>query len=217
MYIEYACYDYSLSDEEIKNNVALAIQLGVKHICMHYINIPLIRGMIEEHGLSISSPLDYPYGLLDSKNRLSVINSAIKAGAKTVDIVAPAKFIANRKYDKLRDDIKNNLTICQENTVNLRYILEYRVFNHETLAKTCQIFKGLGIEYVLPSTGHMLDDISDNMIACKYLSTKSKIQTICNGNIWTEKQAEILRSSNIYGARLHHISSIALFLKNNTL
>jgi deoxyribose-phosphate aldolase len=217
MYIEYACYDYSLSDEEIKNNVALAIQLGVKHICMHYINIPLIRGMIEEHGLSISSPLDYPYGLLDSKNRLSVISSAIKAGAKTVDIVSPAKFIANRKYDKLRDDIKNNLTLCQENAVNLRYILEYRVFNHETLAKTCQIFKGLGIEYVLPSTGHMLDDISDNMIACKYLSTKSKIQTICNGNIWTEKQAEILRSSNIYGARLHHISSIALFLKNNTL
>jgi deoxyribose-phosphate aldolase len=217
MYIEYACYDYSLSDEDIKNNVALAIQLGVKHLCLHYTNISLIRGPIEEHDLSISSPLDYPYGLLDSKNRLSVISSAIKAGAKTVDIVAPAKFIANRKYDKLRDDIRNSLVLCQENNVNLRYILEYRVFNHETLAKTCQIFKSLGVEYVMPSTGHMLDDINDNMIACKYLSSKSKIQTICNGNIWTEKQAESLRSSNIYGVRLHHIPSIALFLKNTSI
>jgi deoxyribose-phosphate aldolase len=217
MHIEYACYDYSLSDEEIKNNVALAIQLGIKHIGLHYINISLIKNLIEEHSLSISSPLDYPYGLLDSKNRLSVISSAIKSGAKTIDMVAPSKFISNRKYDKLRDDIKNSLILCQENDVDLRYILEYRVFNHETLAKTCQIFKSLGIQYILPATGHMLDDISDNIIACKYLSAKSKIQTICNGNIWTEKQAEILRSSNIYGTRLHHISSIALFLKNNTL
>ena len=217
MYIEYACYDYSLSDEDIKNNVALAIQLGIKHIGLHYINIPLIKGLTEEHSLTVSAPLDYPYGLLDPKSRLSIIGSAIKSGAKTIDLVAPSKFIANRKYDKLRDDIKNSLALCQKNNVDLRYILEYRVFNHETLAKTCQIFKSLGVQCVLPATGHMLDDISDNMIACKYLSAKSKIQTICNGNIWTEKQAEILRLSNIYGARLHHISSVALFLKNNTI
>jgi deoxyribose-phosphate aldolase len=217
MYIEYVCYDYSLSDEEIKNNVALAIQLGIKHIGLHYINISLIKGLIEEHSLTVSAPSDYPYGLLDPKSRLSIIGSAIKAGAKTIDLVAPAKLIANRKYDKLRDDIKNSLALCQENNVDLRYILEYRVFNHETLAKTCQILKNLGIQYILPATGHMLDDISDNMIACKYLSAKSQIQTICNGNIWTEKQSEILRLSNIYGVRLHHISSIALFLKNNTL
>jgi hypothetical protein len=69
----------------------------------------------------------------------------------------------------------------------------------------------------MPSTGHMLDDISDNIIACKYLSAKSKIQTICNGNIWTEKQFESLKTSNIYGVRLHHTPSIALFLKNNSL
>jgi len=217
MYIEYACYDYSLSDEEIKNNVALAIKLGVKNIGIHYINIHLIKNLIEEHGLQISSPIDYPYGLLDSKNRLLTISSAIKAGAKTVDIVTPAKFITNRKYDKLRDDIKNSIALCQENNIALRYILEYRVFNHETLAKTCQIFKSLGIDYVMPSTGHMLDDINDNIIACKYLSSKSKIQTICNGNIWTEKQSESLKLSNIYGIRLHHIPSISLFLKNNTI
>lgn len=217
MYIEYACYDYSLSDEEIKTNVALAIKLGVKNISLHYVNINLIKNLIEENDLQISSPIDYPYGLLDSKNRLFAINSAIKSGAKTIDVVVPAKFITNRKYDKLRDDIKNNLALCQESGADLRYILEYRVFNHETLAKTCQIFKSLGIEYVMPSTGHMLDDISDNIIACKYLSAKSHIQTICNGNIWTEKQSESLRGSNIYGVRLHHIPSIALFLKNNSL
>ena len=69
MYIEYACYDYSLSDEEIKTNVALAIKLGVKNIGLHYVNINLIKNLIEENNLQISSPIDYPYGLLDSKNR----------------------------------------------------------------------------------------------------------------------------------------------------
>jgi deoxyribose-phosphate aldolase len=144
------------------------------------------------------------------------IATAAKAGATGVDIMVPAKFISNRKYDKLRDDIKNNMLACQENNLSVRYILEYRVFNHETLAKTCQIFKTLGIDYVFPSTGHMIDDIHDNLIASKYLMAKSQIKTIANGNIWTEKHAESVKLADIYGVRLHHIPSLELFLKNHS-
>lgn len=215
MYIEYACYDYSLSDDEVKANITSAINLGVKNLSIHYAYISLIKQIISSSPtLSISSPIDYPYGLSDSKIRISGIENAAKAGVSTIDMTVPAKFIANRKYDKLRDDIKNNLLICQQNNLILRYILEYRVFNHETLAKTCQILKNLGVEYVLPSSGHMIDDINDNLIASKYLMAKSNINVVCNGNIWTEKQAELVKSSNVYGVRLHYISALQLFIKN---
>jgi hypothetical protein len=44
---------------------------------------------------------------------------------------------------------------------------------------------------------------------------KSGINIICNGNIWTSKQAETARSSGVYGVRLHHLPSIELFVKNH--
>jgi len=216
MYIEYACYDHSLSDDEVKQNISEAINFGIKNIAIHYTYIPLIKPLIyqSEPSIILSSPIDYPYGLSDSKTRILAIENAAKAGASVIDITVPSKYISNRKYDKLRDDIKNNILICQKNNLIPRYILEYRVFNHETLAKTCQILKSLGVEYILPSTGHMIDNINDNLIACKYLMAKSGINIICNGNIWTNKQADTVRSSEVYGARLHHLPSIELFTKN---
>jgi deoxyribose-phosphate aldolase len=216
MYIEYACYNYSLSDEELKHNFTLAIKLGIKNISAFHMHLPAIKALTEEPSLNISCPIDYPYGMSDSKTRSTAINAAAKAGATCVDIMVPAKFISNRKYDKLRDDIKNNLTICQENNLLARYVLEYRVFNHETLAKTCQILKTLGIEYIFPASGHMIDDINDNLIAAKYLMAKSGIKVITNGNIWTEKHSDNIKLADIYGIRLHHVPSLELFLKNNS-
>jgi deoxyribose-phosphate aldolase len=216
MYIEYACYNYALSDEELKHNFTLAIKLGIKNIATFHMHLPAIKALTEELSLNISCPIDYPYGMSDSKTRSTAINAAAKAGATCVDIMVPAKFISNRKYDKLRDDIKNNLTICQENNLVARYILEYRVFNHETLAKTCQILKTLGIEYIFPASGHMIDDINDNLIAAKYLMAKSDIKVITNGNIWTAKHSDNIKLADIYGIRLHHVPSLELFLKNNS-
>jgi len=214
MYIEYACYDYSLSDDEIKHNIASAIKLGVSNIALHFIHLSTIKSLVDMDSINISCPIDYPYGISDLKTRSSSVAIAAKQGVSVIDVVAPAKFIANRKYEKLREDIQNNIDICKTHNIILRYILEYRVFNHETLAKTCQILKSFGVEYVLPSTGHMIDDINDNLIASKYLTAKSNIHTICNGNIWTPKHIETLKSSGIYGVRAHYIANIPLLLQN---
>jgi deoxyribose-phosphate aldolase len=217
MHIEYACYDYSLSDDEIKTNILNIIQLGIKDIATHYSNLNALKVLAKDHDVKFACPIDYPYGLSDSKSRLFLVNQAIKNGASTLDVVIPAKPIVNRKYDKLRDDIKSITEICNQDNINIRYMLEYRVFNHETLAKACQILKGLGISTILPSTGHLIDDINDNIIAAKYLSGKSGISVICNGNIWTIKQAENVKNSKVYGVRLHYLASLELFNKNKSL
>jgi hypothetical protein len=70
-----------------------------------------------------------------------------------------------------------------------------------------------GVDTVLPSSGTMIDDINDNLIACNFLMTKSKINTICTGNIYTEKQALTIKNmDNLYGIRLFHLPSIKIVL-----
>jgi deoxyribose-phosphate aldolase len=209
MYIEYACLDYSLTEIETQSNIEYAIKNGINNIALHPYSITSTKNL--HPNINISCQLDYPYGLSDIKSRNFMVTQACKSGASTIDIVSPNKILTNRKYDKFREDIRSNLEICKEHSVSLRYILEYRVFSHEVLAKVCQILKTLEINTVLPSSGIFLDDINDNLIVCNFLNTKSGINVICNGNIYTAKHIQNTMLSTNNGLRLYYKNSIDLY------
>ena len=217
MYTEYACYDISINEEEVKKNIATAIKLGPSCISIHSFSLPYIKNL-PLNEVKLSCVIDYPMGLNDIATRNSMVLQAAKNNnVSVIDISMPSKFIVNRKYDKFREDIKANLEICKEHNVELRYILEYRIFSHEILAKVCQILKTFDVKRVLPSSGFLLDDINDNIIAAKYLMAKSGIDVVCNGNIWTKQQIETVSRSGVYGLRVNHIPSLELLVKNNTI
>lgn len=212
--IEYACYDYSINEVDTEKNIQYAIQAGITNFSVLPYSLSNLKNSEEfkNSNFAIGSPVDFPYGLSDTKSRNFMVSQTIKAGANIVDLFLPTKIIINRKYDKFREDIKSNFDICFEKNVKLRYILEYRVFNHEVLAKVCQILMSLGIDTILPSSGMMIDDIHDNIIACNYFLTKTGIKPICNGNIFNENHIKLVNNSNIHGVRLHHLKSLDIIL-----
>jgi deoxyribose-phosphate aldolase len=213
-HIEYACYDYSINESETEKNISHAAKAGVTNFSLLPYSLSGFKNseLFKNNNFSISCPIDFPYGLSDTKSRNFMVSQAIKSGANVVDLFLPTKMIINRKYDKFREDIKSNFDICFEKNVKLRYMLEYRVFSHEVLAKVCQILMTFGIDTILPSSGMMLDDIHDNLIACNYFLTKTGIKTICNGNIYTENHVKLANNANIHGIRLHHLRSIDIIL-----
>jgi deoxyribose-phosphate aldolase len=214
MYIEYACYDISINEDEVKQNVQSAIKLNPTTISVHQYSLSSLKGLVPE-SIKVSCTVDYPMGLGDLSSRSHVVQQIAKnSQVNIIDLNIPSKLIVNRKYDKFREDIKVNLEICKNHNIELRYVLEYRIFSHEILAKVCQILKTFGIEYVLPSSGFLLDDINDNVIAAKYLMAKSDIKVICNGNIWTQQQIDNISKSGVYGIRVGYIPTLELLAKN---
>lgn len=211
---EYACHDISINEDEVKSLISSAVKLSPHGISIHPYSLNSIKGLIPDN-IKISCPIDYPMGLNDISTRNTIVQYVARSNmVSVIDLSIPSKLIVNRKYDKFREDIKTNLDICKQNNVQLRYVLEYRIFSHEILAKICQIIKTFEIEYVLPSSGFLLDDINDNIIAAKYLMTKSDIKVICNGNIWTKQQVDNVVKSGVYGVRVAHIPALELLTKN---
>lgn len=213
-YIEYACHDYSLNESEVEANVVAATKFHINTISVLPYSLPSIKNLssIKDKNIGIACVADFPGGNCDSKSRNFLISQLCKQNVNFIDVMIPTKIITNRKYDKFREDIRSNLEICNEHNIQLRYILEYRVYNHEILAKVCQILVDFGIKTVFPSSGMMLDDISDNLIACNFLMTKSKINTICTGNVYHEKHASLIKNiDNLYGIRFFNLSSLAIF------
>jgi hypothetical protein len=74
-----------------------------------------------------------------------------------------------------------------------------------------QILLEFGISECFPSTGYLLDDINDNMIAAAMINKKTeKINIIINGNIWNQKQAETICKSSVYGIRVNSVNAVSL-------
>lgn len=210
MNIEYACYDVAGNETEITNTITGAIKFkpGVISVFPQYIK----TAKSLSNNTRISSPIDFPLGILDTKTRLIATESAIKQGADIIELVCPSYFLCNRKYDKFREDIKQTLAMCVANKVELRYILEYRQYSYELLYKIAQILLDLGINIIYPSTGYLLDDINDNLLASALINKKvPNINIICNGNLWNDSQVKVVKNSQIYGFRVNSINGLNLF------
>jgi len=216
--IDYACYDYSLNETETQDKILQALRFGANSISVLPYSLNTIKSL--ENRMSATIPvscgLDLPYGLADSKSRIFMVTQAIKSHAniKYIDLMIPTKVIANRKYDKFRDEIKGLVEICTPENISIRYMLEYRVFNHETLSKVCQILQEFKLDTVFVSSGMMLDNLEDNLIVCNFLTVKASIKTICTANTYTDKHVKLVKNTpNIEGIRFFHIAGLELFNK----
>lgn len=215
MKVEYALYDISLNDNEYKDNILSALKYNPDIISVLPSYVKLTKTIVSDH-TSISAAIDYPLGTSDLKTRLMSIENCIKNGAKVIDVVAPPNPLTNRKYDKFRDDVKNILELCSSYTdVQLRYFLEYRIFSYDLLYKIAQILHSYGIKNILPSTGYLLDDINDNILASVMIKRKvHDINIICNGNVWNDHQIASIKKADLYAIRLNSLNGLSVFSKN---
>ena len=215
MIIEYCSYDISLSDEEFKQNINSAISYRPKTISVLSSYVRLAKNLLPED-ITLSTSIDYPLGTSDTKNRNTAIETSIKAGAKVINLVSQPYYFCNRKYDKFRDDIKTNLEICNSHGVELRYTLEYRVFTYELLYKVSQILLDIGVNTIYPSSGYLLDDINDNILATALINKKIPINIISNGNIWNISQIKTVYKANLFGIMVNSSNALKLLNENNS-
>lgn len=213
MIIEVSFHDLETKETDLKTDIIRAIKYQPDYISVFSQYVKLAK-KTTNNNIPISVPIDYPLGVSDLKTRHTEIISAHKNGASKVDIVIPIPYLINRKYDKFREDIKNNLELCQTLDINISYMLEYRVFNHLALTKICNILKEFKLSAIYVSTGYMLDDISDNLIASMYLAQKADMKTIINGNIWNKNHISHIVKHKPYGIRLKNIYSLELWHDN---
>lgn len=208
MYVEYYINSIDEKEIDIKNNIEQICQYPVSGIIAPHSQAKFIKKNFPH--LNIGCFVDYPISSSDTDRRQDLVNDAINIGCNYIAITAPFYQIINRKYNKFRDDITKNLALCEKYNIELKYILEYRKFDHQLLTKICEILLEKGIKTIYPSSGLFLDNIEDNIIACAYLHEKTSINTIVNGNIWKKNQINNILQINPYGISICHLENLKL-------
>jgi deoxyribose-phosphate aldolase len=217
-YIEYASYELDNSIEELKKELDIVISLNINCISVPYSLIKYCKHFIKnKNKILVSTAIDYPLGIMDLQSRVCCVNNSIDAVVDKIDIVIQNNYLNAKKYDKLKIDIENIKNICDKNNVQLFYYLEYRIFTHQSLIKACQLLKQNGLNNVYVSTGHMIDSIEDNIIACVLLKNKTGINTIFSGNIWTKDHVKLLNKYEIDMLRFKNTHSILTYIENSNV
>lgn len=217
MIIEYASHDLSINDQELKTQLAEVIKYeNVSSVSVLYPQVKIAKNIISDDShILLSTIIDFPLGSLDIKQRLELIENSIENKVDIIELVCPMYLVVNRKYDKLRQDIKQAFTLCHEHNIELRYILDYRIYSYNLMYKICQILVENGIKIAYPATGYFLDNINDNILAAALINQKvPSIKIICNGNIWTKDHVTLVKKSPVHGVRVSNLSGIKLLHDN---
>lgn len=200
MQIEYFINSIDTKETELKETIESITKSKINAICGIYPHIKYIKKNYPK--LVVGTMIDYPLGYLDNNRRQDSILDAIDIGSNIINICVPFHDIVNRRYSKFKEDISKNIELCLKHSVSIRYVLEYRKFDHSLLSKVCSILMQNGIDTVYPSSGFFLDSIEDNIIACAYLHEKTGINTIVNGNIWTKNHFSSILKINPFGCSI---------------
>lgn len=215
MQLEYINTSIDLTDlalsEIIKNDINKISEVSTIIVPQYFVK--LTRGLLDP-SKKVSCLIDYPLGLADPKSRATYSSNALKNGADYVDIVLPSLYLTNRKYDKIREDIKLQKELL--NPSKIRYILEYRIFDHNYLKKMCEILTDAEINTVIPGSGYRIDNLADYIIASQFLKSHfDNLNLIVSANFWTKNHFDMLKDQQFYAARSFSIDIIKDFIAYN--
>jgi len=208
MYKEISCYDKDTTEHNVQEAIFTALEYGFGGVSVPSYYLPLANSLIPA-GFVVASSVDYPGGLSSLNVRCHSTINLIRAGANSIDLVANSNLLINRKFKKFRQDIESNYRICKDNNCSLRVMLEYRAYDKNSLiAAACDIIRDIGVDYVFPSTGSMIDVLDDAIVVGFFLQQKQQLNVICNANIWKPEDYEKVEKSNIFGVRIKNINAV---------
>jgi deoxyribose-phosphate aldolase len=210
--LEYINVSYDLTENELATVLKEIRTIPeIQTVVLPQYFIKYARGILG-HDKNISCLVDFPMGMSDIKSRASMSSTAIKNLANYIDIVIPSNYLTNRKYDKIREDIKYQKEICK----NVRYILEYRAYDHQYLKKMAEILVDNDLKTVCISTGQSVDVLSDALIASQFLISQVKdLNTIISANLWNNRHFDLIIKNNVSILRSSFIPTLELFIGYN--
>lgn len=173
MFRELACYSQDSTYEEILEAVFTSSEKDMSCLAIPSGFMGRLSEFTKDQKFSVA--IDFPYGISGTQIRVHEIILAIRQGASYIDLVINNGFIKEENWRKIREDLKSCLAICNEYNIELRAIIEYRLFPVKTVLLMCDLFYQAGVNNIINATGFIADDISDNAIISYEMHEKTGV------------------------------------------
>ena len=200
MLTELACYNQDSTYADILETIFVASEKEVSSVALPSGFMGRVDEFLKHQ--KFSAAIDFPYGLSSPQVRVHEIILAIRQGASFIDLVINSSYIKEENWRKIREDIKACLAVCNKNNVELRAIIEYRLFPVKTVLLMCELLSINGIVNIINSTGFVADDLSENALISYEMQTKTGVLVTSCVRGFSKKYHDVFKELDIHCLRL---------------
>jgi deoxyribose-phosphate aldolase len=196
---ELACYSQDSTYEEILEAVFTSSEKDMSCLAIPSGFMGRLSEFTKDQKFSVA--IDFPYGINGTQIRVHEIILAIRQGASYIDLVINNGFIKEENWRKVREDLKSCLAICNEYNIELRAIIEYRLFPVKTVLLMCDLFYQAGVNNIINATGFIADDISDNAIISYEMHEKTGVFVTSCVRAFNKSHIAMFEEMGVYALR----------------
>ena len=205
-YIDHTLLRADATLQDIKTLCEEAARHSFKAVCVNPIFVAATRGFLNGTPVMTAAVIGFPLGASLASTKSVETASAIRDGAREIDMVLRLDLAKAGDWGGVEDDIRTVVTAADKHVVKV--ILETGLLDEDQIARACQAAESAGAQFVKTATGFLgrgasLEDI---MLMKKSCSLKMEIKA--SGGVKTFEQAKALIDAG--ATRLGTSSGVAL-------
>lgn len=179
-------------------------------VCINPYYVKYASDFLKGSGVKVCTVIGFPLGQNTKEVKVLETKDAIKNGADEIDMVINVAALKDKKYDYVKEEIKEIFVAVSWNNKLLKVIIENAYLTDAEKRKVCEICKEVGVDFVKTSTGFAPTGANafDVKLMKEVVGDKCKIKAA--GGIKTKADVEALYEA---GARRFGVSRTEEILK----
>lgn len=150
-YIDHTLLRREAETQDFEKLCQEAVEYGFKTVCVEIPWLPFVVDKLKGSSVLPIAVICFPEGTAPTPEKVEQTKTAIKAGAKEIDMVLNRVWLKAGKFEEVYQDIK--AVVQAAAGVPVKVILEMSELNPEEKAISCVLAKLAGAAFVKTSTG----------------------------------------------------------------
>lgn len=130
-----------------------ALDYRFASVCVNPCWVELVADMLAGSTVSVCSVIAFPFGATTPAAKVAESETAIRQGARELDMVINIGALRSGEFSVLRDDIGSVVFAAHQRGAAVKVILETALLDDEQIIAACRVAQSAGADFVKTSTG----------------------------------------------------------------
>lgn len=168
-----------------------AIRFGCASVCVQPYQIPIAARLLDGYDVGVGTVIGFPHGSDAPSIKARACHSAIRQGADELDMVLNIAAMQEGDWDTVAEEIQGAVSVCHNNGVLLKVILESCYLLPRYLGYVCSYAAKAGVDFVKTSTGFGPGGATPSAVRLMLEAVNGRCGVKASGGIKTYADAEV--------------------------
>jgi deoxyribose-phosphate aldolase len=183
--IDHSLLHPKLTDAELEAGCLLAREYGVASVCIKPYAVPLASRILAGSSVAVGTTVGFPHGGHATLVKVVEAETAIRDGARELDMVVNIGKVLSRDWDYVRRDIAAVVEAAHALGAIVKVIFENSFLQDEHKIRLCEICGEVGADFVKTATGYGEGGATDEDLRLMRQHSPPHVQVKAAGGIRT--------------------------------